>query len=175
MKRAVQLLVALSITASAVACAVLILGVLGFNREVLRQTTVSMHLPLFFPALVLFLLPMTQICRSKLRRRPALCIVAGAFGGLVAGVAAWVTGAFATEYGVGTLVNNWQYYGGAATAGVALLVAVKTSTWIYGLVAVAVALVLEKVFRRFVAHEVEVGGDWSNREDSTKWRRPGER
>ncbi len=168
MKRAARLLLDLAITVLAVASAVLVSGILGLNREVLRLTTVSMHLPLFFPSLVFFLLPVTQICRSKLRKWPALCVVAGAFGGLVAGLAAWVTGAFATEYGVGTLVKNWQYYGGVATAGVALLVAMKTSTWIYGLVAVAVGLVLEKVFRRFVAQEEEVRSECSNREVSTR-------
>ncbi len=150
MKRAARLLLDLAITASAVASAVFVFGVFGLNREVLRLTTVRMHLPLFFPVLVFLLLPVTHICRSKLRRRPALCIVAGAFGGLVAGLSAWVTSAFATEYGVGTLVKNWQYYGGAATAGAALLVAVTTATWLYGLVAVAAGMVLEKVFRRFV-------------------------
>ncbi len=166
MKRAAQRLLELVITVSAVASAVLVLGVFGFNREVLRFTTVRMQLPLFFPALVFFLLPVTQFCRSKLRRRPAVCIVAGAFGGLVAGLAAWVTSAFGTEYGAVTLANSLRHFGGEATAGAALLVTVKTSTWTYGLVAVAVGLVLEKVFRRSVAEGV--CRDCSNREVSTK-------
>ena len=168
MNRAIQHLLELAITVSAVASAVFVLGVFGFNREVLRLTTVSMHLPLFFPALVFLLLPVTHICRSKLRRRPALCIVAGAFGGLVAGLGAWVISALATEYGSDTLANSLQHFGGAATAGVALWVAVKTCTWIYGLMAVAIGLVLEKMFRRFAAQKEGVRSECSNREVSTK-------